>query len=125
MQPDGAGLPTVGAKPDMLGAVPGRDVKPDTAGNVEPGRGISVVKGAIADFPPFLKPFGVAGGTSIARTGCWVFELPAHKVPTSLTAAQRGRSASHYEITPRETMPLPFYQDALASTRAAWTKVLP
>ena len=109
----------------MLGAVPGTDVRPDAAGDVHPGRGISVVRAAIEDFPPFLKPLGMAGGVSVARVGCWVFELPAERLAPSLVAEQRGRSALHYEIGPRETVALETYQGALASTRESWMKVLP
>lgn len=83
------------------------------------------MKGAIEDFPPFLKPLGMAGGVSVARLGCWVFHLAADKLAPSLVATQHGRTASHYELGPRETMALQTYQDALAGTRESWTKVLP
>ena len=125
MLPDESGVPRVGVDPNMLGAIPGLDVTPDGTGKVNPGRGISVVMAATEDYPPFLKPLGIAGGVSRARMGCWVFRLGADRVPRSILAAQRGRSTSHYELGPREAMALSAYQDALASTRAAWMKVLP
>jgi RHS repeat-associated protein len=89
-----ATAPTVFRGGSSLQARPGVDVKVDSSGMVQPGRGLSVN----AD-PAGLEKFGGA--------------RQVESIPPELEIVQRGQNANHYEIAPRQPMTLQRFQELL------------
>lgn len=118
-------LPMVGDQPRMLGAAP-KDIAPDGAGNVHPGRHGMSVAPSLRSLPShlipkrlrLLAPDAIGSNTSsIWCHGDGAF-LDASIVAPHLEL--RVDSPDHGVVAPASTMPLADYQQALAATRPNW-----
>ena len=120
-------LPMVGSQPRMLGAAP-KDIAPDQAGNVHPGRdGISVGP-SLRSLPLHLIPKRLrsfapdatgSNANTIWRHGDGAFLDRAVVAPH---LELRVDTQDHGVVAPGSTMPLADYQHALAATRPNWTE---
>lgn len=125
------GKPIVGDTAYELGVrylLPGQkaqgsiDVHVDEAGLVHPGEGMSATAAEPRDLPSHRRPQWLDDGN--AKPGRELFVISRQHIPDTLGVIQRGDKPRHYQVEPRQPMPLPDYREDLASTQDDW-KLIP
>lgn len=121
MREEATDVPRIGAQRNCLGVRPGpgKDVKVDGEGVVEPvEEGLSVVPEPLENLkalPKPLRPYPY-GECSLR-----VFEADVEQLSDDLRALQTSRA--HALISPARRMSLDHYQTALASTQKLWRPI--
>lgn len=118
MRADVDGLPELGATARSLGARPGRDIKVDANGLVQPGPGgMSVTMADPARMPRPRRPRSLGGEGRDP-----LFRMRSDALPTELVLRpdEVRPQTKHACVTPAEECLFENYQDSLHETRPRW-----
>lgn len=114
MYESSSGLPVF--SPHSLGVRVPTDVRPDAAGIVHPGRGMSVAPDDPMLLPDHLRPACLGGSSDRS-----LWAIPAHLV--QLPLLYRQNKPTHGMIEPAEPIALTEYLNLLEKTARDWTKI--
>lgn len=117
MQADGD-RPLIEDSARALGVRVGLDVEPDAAGNVHPGRGLSIAPDDLYSLPGHRRP-QEHGGTG--RDPVWVINEPSLSEALEVSVDR----PEHGVIGPSAPTALNQYQETLADTQTDWSQVWP
>jgi hypothetical protein len=125
MKQDADGKPIVGQSATALGVRVPRDIAPDAAGMVHPGKGGMSVAPHLRDLPPQRVPSRlrhlVPRATGKESMHVWIHgEGPFAASPVALGLVLAPDRPGHGSVQPDQTMMFDDYEKALAATRDQW-----
>ena len=129
---DESGGPLTGFGRDRLSVRTPRDIEPDEAGIVQPGKGAmsvgATLRAVLQRLPPWAIPerFSYLAPDASGRNNTWIWRMGegaflATAVSQDLLLRLDGLDSDHGCVEPGEPMSIEQYQAALADTQPQWS----